>query len=170
MVSKEFLNRGFHCVVKFLLFQHIPCYQCYHNSVWVHCSLYALQDLILSVFKFYTYFKVRDYVMFYCHVMIPGAEALAHGCPKLKSFISKGCRQINDRAVSCLARHCRNLEVINLHGCTVSYVVSATWFSFLFTSALFSVRVKDNLTFRGLCIVVYSYNESWNALFLNFIW
>jgi len=27
------------------------------------------------------------------------------------------------------------------------------------------------LTFRGLCIVIYSYNKSqWDALFLNFIW
>lgn len=83
--------------------------------------------------------------MFNCFAMIPGAEALAHGCPKLKSFISKGCRQINDRAVSCLARHCHNLEVINLHGCTVSYVGSATWFSFLFTSTSFSKSERQTL-------------------------
>jgi hypothetical protein len=80
-----------------------------------------VRTLFLSAFKFSTFLRVRDYVMFHCCNMIPGAEALAHGCPKLKSFISKGCRQINGRAVSCLARHCRNLEVINLHGCAVSY-------------------------------------------------
>lgn len=137
--------------MKFWLLRHIPCHQCYHISVWVCCcqTLYALQDFILSVFKFCTFIRVRDWVMFYCCAMIPGAEALAHGCPKLKSFIAKGCRQINDRAVSCLARHCHNLEVINLHGCTVSYVVSATWSSFLFTSVLFSVSVKDKLYKRS---------------------
>ncbi|KAF4521328.1 hypothetical protein B566_EDAN002333 [Ephemera danica] len=44
-------------------------------------------------------------------------DALARGCPKLRTFISKGCTQINDRAVSSLANFCTNLEVINLHGC-----------------------------------------------------
>jgi hypothetical protein len=53
-------------------------------------------------------------------LLLSGAEALARGCRNLKSFISKGCLQINDNAVSCLARNCPDLEVINLHGCTVS--------------------------------------------------
>lgn len=49
-----------------------------------------------------------------------GIEALAHGCQKLKSFISKGCTKMTTRAISCLAQHCVKLEVINLHGCNVS--------------------------------------------------
>lgn len=49
-----------------------------------------------------------------------GVEALAHGCPKLKSFISKGCTRMTTRAISCLVQHCVKLEVINLHGCNVS--------------------------------------------------
>lgn len=51
-----------------------------------------------------------------------GVEALAHGCPKLKSFISKGCTRMTTRAINCLAQHCVKLEVINLHGCNVSVV------------------------------------------------
>lgn len=51
-----------------------------------------------------------------------GVEALAHGCPKLKSFISKGCTRMTTRAISCLAQHCIKLEVINLHGCNVSII------------------------------------------------
>lgn len=51
-----------------------------------------------------------------------GVEALSRGCPKLKSFISKGCVLLNDKAVSCLAKYCPNLEVVNLHGCSVSFI------------------------------------------------
>lgn len=43
------------------------------------------------------------------------------GCPKLKCFISKGCKLITSRAVICLARHCNQLEVVNLLGCCVSF-------------------------------------------------
>ncbi|KAI8441676.1 hypothetical protein MSG28_015213 [Choristoneura fumiferana] len=46
-----------------------------------------------------------------------GVEALARGCPKLKSFICRGCKQVNDRAVSCLATYCPDLEVLNVQGC-----------------------------------------------------
>jgi len=49
-----------------------------------------------------------------------GVEALAHGCPKLKSFISKGCTRMTTRAISCLAEYCVKLEVVNLHSCNVS--------------------------------------------------
>lgn len=52
-----------------------------------------------------------------------GVEALAHGCPKLKLFISKGCTRMTTRAICCLAQHCVKLEVINLHGCNVSMVI-----------------------------------------------
>ncbi|KAI8441669.1 hypothetical protein MSG28_015213 [Choristoneura fumiferana] len=48
-----------------------------------------------------------------------GVEALARGCPKLKSFICRGCKQVNDRAVSCLATYCPDLEVLNVQGCDV---------------------------------------------------
>lgn len=53
--------------------------------------------------------------------MLAGVEALAQGCRKLKFFIAKGCLQINDKAVSCLANNCPNLESINLHSCSVSF-------------------------------------------------
>lgn len=49
-----------------------------------------------------------------------GVEALARGCPKIKKFSSKGCKQVNDRAVICLATYCPNIEVLNLHSCDVS--------------------------------------------------
>lgn len=49
-----------------------------------------------------------------------GIEALAHGCRKIKSFIAKGVIQITDRAISCLAQSCPDLETLILHGCTVS--------------------------------------------------
>lgn len=59
--------------------------------------------------------------MFYIKINLnSGVEALAHGCPKLKTFISKGCSRMTTRAISCLAQYCVNLEVINLHGCNVS--------------------------------------------------
>jgi len=69
-----------------------------------------------------------------------GVEAVARGCPRLKSFISKGklsttsmyrsffylmfsfsgCRHVNDRAVTCLATYCPNLEVLYVQGCDLS--------------------------------------------------
>lgn len=51
-----------------------------------------------------------------------GVEALARGCNKLKRFSSKGCKQVNNNAVICLATYCKSLEVLNLHSCDVSVV------------------------------------------------
>lgn len=51
-----------------------------------------------------------------------GVEALAHGCPKLRRFSSKGCKRVNNNAVICLAMYCNNLEVLNLHSCDVSEI------------------------------------------------
>lgn len=53
-----------------------------------------------------------------------GVEALARGCNKLKRFSSKGCKQVNNNAVICLATYCKSLEVLNLHSCDVSVVHS----------------------------------------------
>ncbi|KAJ0170131.1 hypothetical protein K1T71_014059 [Dendrolimus kikuchii] len=39
--------------------------------------------------------------------------------PKLKSFICRGCKNVNDRAVSCLATYCPDLEVLNVQGCDI---------------------------------------------------
>lgn len=62
--------------------------------------------------------------------LLAGVEALAQGCKKLKFFIAKGCLQINDKAVSCLANNCPNLESINLHSCSVRvcFLVAAKCF------------------------------------------
>jgi hypothetical protein len=157
MVPTEVLNRGFHCVMKFWLMQ--SCVLAYTMSPLLpQISLgMLLLDLVFSSGLNFKCLQVLYFLQgerlcnFYCCAVIAGAEALARRCPKLKSFISKGCRQINDRAVSCLARHCHNLEVINLHGCTVSYVVSAaaTCFGCPFAFVLFSVRVKDRLYKRS---------------------
>lgn len=49
-----------------------------------------------------------------------GIEALGNGCPKIKSFIMKGCLQMTDRAISSLAQTCPDLETLNLRGCSVS--------------------------------------------------
>jgi len=46
-------------------------------------------------------------------------EALARGCVKLRKFSSKGCKQINDNAIMCLAKYCPDLMVLNLHSCEV---------------------------------------------------
>lgn len=54
---------------------------------------------------------------FHCNL---GVEALARGCPKLRSFMSSGCTQVDDDAVLALAEHCPLLEVVNLFGCNVS--------------------------------------------------
>lgn len=48
-----------------------------------------------------------------------GVEALSRGCHKLKRFSSKGCKQVNNNAVICLATYCKQLEVLNLHSCDV---------------------------------------------------
>ena len=53
-----------------------------------------------------------------------GVEALARGCPKLRSFMCSGCTQVNDAAVSVLAANCPSLEVVNLFGCNVSLFIS----------------------------------------------
>lgn len=53
---------------------------------------------------------------------LSGVEALAHGCPKLRSFMCSGCVQLNDVAISVLAEHCPNLEVVNLFGCNVRMI------------------------------------------------
>lgn len=49
-----------------------------------------------------------------------GIEALARGCTKLRRFSSKGCKQVNNNAVICLATYCKSLTVLNLHSCDVS--------------------------------------------------
>lgn len=49
-----------------------------------------------------------------------GVEALSRGCPKLRRFSSKGCKQVNNNAVICLATYCKLLTVLNLHSCDVS--------------------------------------------------
>lgn len=46
-----------------------------------------------------------------------GVEAIAKGCNKIKRFSSKGCKQINDKAVIFLANFCPGIEVLNLHSC-----------------------------------------------------
>jgi len=41
----------------------------------------------------------------------------------------------------------------------------------LTTTNIFYRKVLSDLTFRGPCIMIYSYNKSrWVALFLKFIW
>lgn len=58
-------------------------------------------------------------------------EALARGCPKLKRFSSKGCRQINDDAVVCLSNYCKGIEVLNLHSCDVRLIYNKRFLFFL---------------------------------------
>jgi len=56
----------------------------------------------------------------WCHLISEnGVEALARGCVKLRKFSSKGCKQINDNAIMCLAKYCPDLMVLNLHSCEV---------------------------------------------------
>lgn len=78
----------------------------------------------LNMFYFKKCCKIQKCIGFYILILFIvydlGVEALAHGCPKLKLFISKGCTRMTTRAISCLAQHCVKLEVINLHGCNVS--------------------------------------------------
>ena len=52
--------------------------------------------------------------------MILGVEALSRGCHKLREFIAKGCTNLSDGAVIHLSRYNHHLEVLNLHGCSVS--------------------------------------------------
>lgn len=66
-----------------------------------------------------------------------GVEALTRGCNKLKRFSSKGCKQVNNNAVICLASYCKSLEVLNLHSCDVSVVCSAG----LFAMFAFSISI-----------------------------
>jgi len=57
----------------------------------------------------------------WCHLVSEnGVEALARGCIRLRKFSSKGCKQINDNAITCLAKYCPDLMVLNLHSCEVS--------------------------------------------------
>lgn len=53
-----------------------------------------------------------------------GIEALARGCTKLRRFSSKGCKQVNNNAVICLATYCKSLTVLNLHSCDVRAMIS----------------------------------------------
>lgn len=70
-----------------------------------------------------------------------GVEALARGCNKLKRFSSKGCKQVNNNAVICLATYCKSLEVLNLHSCDVSVVHSCVH---VFAVFAFNFRVICN--------------------------
>lgn len=75
----------------------------------------------------------------WCHLITEnGVEALARGCVYLRKFCSKGCKQVNDNAISCLAKYCPNLMVLNLHSCEVSSLLSHPSYSRIYNSDIFN--------------------------------
>lgn len=88
----------------------------------------------------------RNYFNSYCSTIYVGIEALAIGCNKIKSFIAKGCTQMTDRAISCLAQSCPDLETLNLGGCSVSMVLRVRLsYAFIFFIYLVNYSLTQNL-------------------------
>lgn len=100
--------------------RYVTLYTIFHCNFFSNSAILIRNYIFCSIFFLFLKNLMEINVSWCESITENGVEALARGCNKLKRFSSKGCKQVNNNAVICLATYCKLIEVLNLHSCDVS--------------------------------------------------